>query len=417
MAELFEATSERLTYKAYSSAVIDPSTAAVSASDPATSGGQILRHVSHSFSLAKDLYTEDEVRTDKQRPMEKHGTRRVQATINGLLSTLTQADLFEAAMGGDWSVSAVTANQSDMTSVSADNSTSKFTFAGGDPVTKGFRVGDILRFTNLSDSDNNSKNFVILAFGGSSNRQVTVYPAPDTMTADSAFSVTTVGRSLYMPASAHVKRKFAFEVYNSDGDIARLFTEGRIAGFEVQAAPNQNARVNFNGLWRDREVYDASSAPFFTSPTAETTTEVISSMDGLLRMNGQTVAIVTGLNFSFNRAPSAPAQIHSQGLTAGILLANAVVTGDFTVFLQDRTFLDAFDDATEFELLAYFPDSQAAAAGAVVFYLPRIKINSNTETTVDGAKALQCGFTAARYFGAAPGVVSSVMRIVDTAVT
>lgn len=417
MAELFEATSERLSYKLYSSAVIDPSTAAVSASDPATSGGQILRHVSHSFSLAKDMYTEDEVRTDKQRPMEKHGTRRVQASINGLLSTLTQSDLFEAALGGDWSGSAITSDQATLTSAAADNATSKFTFAGGDPVAAGFRVGDIVRFGGLSDTDNNSRNFVALAFGGTSNREMTVYPAPDSMSADTSFTITTVGRSLFMPASAHVKRKLAFEVYNSDGDIARLFTEGRIAGFELQAAPNQNARVNFNGLWRDREVYDGGNAPFFASPTAETTTEVISSMDGLLRMNGQTAAIVTGLNITFNRAPTAPAQIHSAGLTAGILLANAVVTGDFTVFLQDRTFLDAFDDATEFELLAYFPDSQANTAGAVVFYLPRIKINSNTETTVDGAKALQCGFTAARYFGSAPGVVSSVMRIVDTAVT
>lgn len=417
MADLFEATSERLVYKAYSSAAIDPSVEAVPATDPAATGGQILRHVSHNLSLTKETYAGDEVRTDKQRPMEKHGTRRVPGTINGLLSPLTYKDLFAAVLGGTWSSSAIAKSNTELTSAAADNATSKFTFGGGDPVSEGFRVGDIIRFANLSDVDNNGKNYLILAFGGASNRDVTVYPAPDTMTADTAFTVTSVGRSLFMPSAAHVKRKFAIEVYNSDGDIARLFTEGRFSGFDFSLAPNNDAQINFSGMWRNRVVYDGASAPFFASPTAETATEIISSMDGLLRMKGVTVGVVTGLQVGFNRAPSAPAQLQTAGLTPGVLLANAVITGSFTLFLQDRTFLDAFNDATEFELLSYLPVSNAIAADAMSLYLPRIKINANNESTVDGAKVIQCGFTAARYLGSAAGVESTGIRFTDTAVS
>lgn len=417
MADLFEQTSERLVYKAYASAVIDPTVEAVPASDPAATGGQILRHVSHNLSLTKDAYAADEIRTDKQRPMEKHGTRRVPGTINGLLSPLTYADLLEAVLGGTWSAAAISASQSDFTSVAADNTTAKFTFSGGDPVTKGFRVGDIVRFANLSDADNNAKNFTILGFGGSNNREMTVYPAPDTMTADSAFTLASVGRSLYMPASAHVKRKFAVEVYNSDGDISRLFTEGRFSGFDFSIAPNQDAQINFSGLWRNRVVASGGSAPFFSSPTAETASDIISSMDGLLRMNGVTVGLATGLSFNFNRAPTGPAQINKAGLIPGILLANAIISGEFTVFLQDATFLDAFDAGTEFEILAYLPVSQGIAAEAVSIYLPRVKINSNAETTIDGAKAVQCGFTAARYLGSGAGIESTGIRITDTLVS
>lgn len=417
MADLFEATSERLVYKAYTSPVIDPTVEPAPGTDPAATGGQILRHVSHNLSLTKDTYAGDEVRTDLQRPMEKHGTRRSPGTLNGLLSPLTQSDLFEAVMGGDWSAAAVAVDESDMTSVSADNATAKFTFAASDPVTEGFRVGDIVRFTGLSDADNNGKNFVILGFGGTSNREMTVFPAPADMTANSEFDVTTVGRSLFMPASSHVKRKFAVEVYNSDGDIARLFTEGRFSGFDLSIAPNQDAQINFSGMWRNRVVYDSNDAPFFTAPTAQTSTDIISSMDGLLRMNGATVGVVTGMSLNFNRAPSAPAQLHQDGLVPGVLLANAVLSGEFTVFLQDRTFLDAFDQATEFELLAYLPVSNADAADAMTLFLPRIKINSNNEATIDGAKAIQCGFTAARYLGSGAGIESTGIRICDTAVS
>ena len=417
MGELLEATEERLVFKAYASAAIDSQTEPALASDPAASGGQILRHVDHSFSLAKEAYGGDEVRTDKMKPMQKHGTRRVTASINGLLSGATYADLFEACTGGTWSASAVALNESDMTSVAADESDSTFTFGGGDPVSEGLRVGDLVAFTSLSETANNGVNFLVLGFSGASNRVMEVYPAPVDMTADSAFSLTTVGRSLYMPTSGHTKRKFAVEIYNSDGDISRVFTEGRFAGFGLTLAPNDDARVSFSGMWRNRVTLETSAAPFFTSPTAETTSDIISSMDGLLRMNGETVGGVTGLSINFNRAPTMPAQINRDGLAAGVLQANAVITGEFTVFLDSVTWLQAFDNGTEFEIVAMLAVSNDPAAAAITVHLPRVKINSNTETTIDGAKALQCGFEAARYLGTAPGVQATNIRITDTLVS
>lgn len=421
MTDLLESTSERLVYKAYSAATIDPRTEPLPATDPATSGGQILRHVDHNFSLGKDAYTADEKRTDKQQPMEKHGTRRVPFTINGLLSCGTQKDLFQAVLGGTWTSSLVTADNTDFTSVAADSAASTFTFAGGNPVTKGYKVGDIWNFAGLSESADNATNYVVLGFGGTSNRTVTVYPPPTTMSADLSFTMTNVGNSLSMPSSSHVKRKYAFEVNNADGDISRLFTECRLSGFDFSIAPNQDARIAFSGLGRNRKVYDSANAPFFTAPTVETTSDVISSMDALLYLNGTIVGVASGLSIKFNRAPSGPAQLNKQGLTAGILLANAVITGDFTLFVYDRTFYDLFDDptslaATEFGLISYLPTTADIAAPAMVFFLPRVKINSNTEQVIEGAKALQCAYAAARYFGSAAGVDSTSIRIVDTAV-
>lgn len=424
MADLLESTSERVVYKVYASAVIDPTVEAVPASDPAVTGGQILRHVSHGFSLTKDAYTPNETRTDKQTPMEKHGTRRVPGSINGLLSCLTYKDPLQAILGGTWTSSLITADNTDFTSATFDAAALTVVFAAGDPVAKGFRVGQMVQFSGDSDADNNGKTFMLTSFGGTSNRTVGLFPAPDTATADTSFSMTTVGNSLMIPSSAHVKRKIAVEVYNSDGDITRLFTEGRFSGFDFSIAPNQNAQINFSGLWRNRKVLSGASAPFFTAPTAETTTDVISSMDGLLMLNGSIVGVATGLSIKFNRPPTAPAQLHRQGLSPGILLANAVCTGDFTVFLQDTTFMDLFDDpttlqATEFGLLAYLPTSSGIAPDAMTFSLPRIKINSNGETTIDGAKAIQCGYAAAKYRGttATTGIEQTTIQIADTAVS
>jgi hypothetical protein len=56
-------------------------------------------------------------------------------------------------------------------------------------------------------------------------------------------------------------------------------------------------------------------------------------------------------------------------------------------------------------------------APSLALFLPRLKITSLVEQTVDGAKQMECGFTAARYFGSAPGVESTSLQIVDTQVT
>ena len=152
------------------------------------------------------------MRTYRQIGDFRHGVKRVTGSLNGELSPGTYWDFVEAALRGT-GTAAVAKSEAELTSVAADNATSKFTFGGGDPVTEGYRVGMVIRFTNLSEALNNSKNFLITGFGATSNREVTVYPAPTTMGADTAFNVTSVGKRVFTPASGHVSRKFAIEHY------------------------------------------------------------------------------------------------------------------------------------------------------------------------------------------------------------
>lgn len=418
MPVIAENVSERLVIKAHSTGTYDPVTEPVPASDPAATGGQIVRYVDHNLSLVRQNYSPSEMRADQQQPIDKLGTKSVPATINALLSCASHKIMMEAVLRGTWSVAAVTIDYSDVTSVAASASGSSFTFAAGDPVALGLRVGMVKRYSDLSEADNNGVNYTILGFSGSNNRVVEVYPAPADMSADTAFSLTTVGRSLYAPATAPVRRKFAIETYNSDSDLAKLYTEIAFGGMTLNAAPNQDVRLGFTGMGRNRTIYSDSDAPFFGSPTAAPSTDVISSMDGLLRLNGTTIGYMTGLDLSFAAQLSAPAQLNKEGLAAGVTRnGNAVIGGSFTLFEIDDTFHNLYDGATEFSVLAYMPASNAAAAAAVTVFLPRIKITNQTVITVDGAKALQCTFSAGVYAGAEPGVTATSLFIHDTEVS
>ncbi len=415
---LAEGVSARIAYKAHSTGVITPGSEPVLASDPADTGGQILRRVSSTLALAKDTYQSAEIRGDRQIADFRHGVKRVQGNVAGELSPLTYADFFQAVSRGTWAA-AVAKSNTDLTSVAADNSTSKFTFGGGNPVTEGYRVGMILRFTNLSEAANNSTNYVILSFGGASNREVTVYPAPTTMGADSAFNVTSVGKSLIVPSSGFVSRKFLFEVWNQDTDDARLFSECRCGGFNMQLPATGMSTIEFSFMGRNQSIVSDGSAPFFGSPTAETTTGLLAAVNGLVRIGGSTVAVVTGMNIQMDLSASADPVVGSN-LVPEIFLGRANITGQMTAFFEDPTLINAFINETEVQVLAYLTASNAIAPQAMTILLPRVKLGgADLQTQGEGGQGITLPFQALKYETAVAtaGIENTTIQLCDTEVS
>jgi hypothetical protein len=415
---LAENISERLTYKAYASGAITAGSEPDPSSAPGASGGQVLRYIDHTLSLVKDTYASTEKRIDRQMADMRHGTRRVQGQVNGELSPLTYSDLFEGAFRGTWAgVSALDA--SDLTSISADNVTSKFTAAAGNPVTLGLRVGMVIRFSGLADADNNSKNFLILAFGGTQNREMTVYPAPDTMSPDTSFTLTPAGQSLIIPSSAHESRLFAFESYKQDVDIATLYKQCRIGGFDLNLPPSGLSRTTFDVLGRNFETFATGSSPFFTAPAAQTTTGLCAAVDGVLRVNGSNIGVVTGLQMKLDLSPAGP-QVLGTDLVPEIFLGKANLTGQFSAFFEDATLIEAFNDETEIQLLSLLETSSAANSPAISIFLPRIKLGSANESDDgSGGKIVQYNFQALKYQGttASTGIEATTIQMVDTEVS
>ncbi len=410
-----EGVSAQLAYKAYASGVITANALAVSASDLGAASAQVLRRVSSSLKLAKDTYQSAEIRSDRQIADFRHGVRRVTGSISGEFSPGTYMDFFEAACRGT-RAAAITASEADFTSVAADNATSKFTFASGNPVTKGLRVGMVMRFTGMSDVDNNSKNFLILSFSGTQNLDVTVYPAPDTMSADTAFNLTTVGKTIMVPSTGFVSRKFGFEHYFSDLDIAHLFAECRIGGFNMQLPPTGMSTVEFSVMGRNMERYTGGSAPFFTSPTAAGTTGLLASVNGLLQVGGSTVGVVTGLNVQMDLSPSSDPVV-GQNFVPEIFLGRANVTGQVTAMLQDDVLVGDFINETEVSILAYLTTSSDAASPAVTMLLPRIKFGDGTPSIQgEGSQSLTLPFQALKSTAveASTGIPSTTFQLYDT---
>jgi hypothetical protein len=410
---LGEGVATTVTYKAYSTGAITSNTQPTSSSDPGASSAQVLRRVSCSLNLAKDTYEANEITDHRQVVDFRHGVKRVSGSINGELSPGTYFPFLEAWCRGT-KVSALALSESELTSAVMDNATSKITFGGGNPHTLGIRRGMVMQFTNMSVAANNSVNFLVLSLGGSNNREVTVYPAPTDNSIDTAFNVVTIGKSVDVPASSHVSRKFGVEVRHSDLDLHRFFTECRVSGINLRLPATGMATIEAIMTGRDMETGSGGSSPFFTSPTAATSTGIVAAVNGLIRIGGSNIGVITGADINCSMNVDAPAVV-GQDYVADIILGKLRVSGSFNAFLESLTLIDAFKNESEIEALMWLKTGTSSTADFISVYLPRLKFG-DAQVGVEGEAGvpITIPWTALKYATAATGIPASTIQFVDS---
>jgi hypothetical protein len=410
---LAEGTQGRVVYKAYATGLMDSNSQPVSTVDPTATGGQVLRRTSVSLNLEKDTYQSAEIVLHRQITDFRHGPKRINGSINGELSCGTYWDFLEAVCRGT-EVASLALTNTELGAVTSDATTSKFTVTI-DPVAAGLRVGHVLRFTNLATTANNSTNFVITGFAGVNNVDISVYPAPTTGASDATYNVVQTGKTVSVPSTGHVSRKFAIETYYTDADIYRLFTECRVGGFNMTLPATGMATVEMPFMGRGMETGSAGSAPFFTAPTEPTTTGVNAAVNGLIRVQGDNLGVVTGATINFALNPTGDPVV-GQNFVPEIFLGRANVTGQLTAMLEDFTLIDFFVNETEVEVLLLLTSGSTATADAFSIYMPRVKFGGAT-VAMDGeaAQIITMPFQALKLGTTTLGKPATTIQFSDTA--
>lgn len=410
---LAEGVAQTISYKAYASGTITANALATSSSDLGASGAKYLRRVSSSLNFQKATYESNEIRTDRQRADFRHGPGHVQGSLTGELSPGSYFDFIEA-VHRDTKTTALTLTESDLTSVAASASGSTFTFASGDPVALGVHVGMVGRFTGMSTAANNSVNFLVTAISGSNNRVLTVTPAPTDQSADTAFTLTFPGCTTIVPLTGHVSRKFGIEHNASDLDYSRLFTECRASSYRFSAPATGLITCEFGFMGRYMETYPSTTAPFFTSPTAASTTGLVASVNGSLLVAGSSVGVVTGVDMAMDLSPSL-AEVMGQNFPAEIFLGRAAVSGTVTAFFDGSDLISNFINEDEIALQVLLTTTSADNSPFISLFLPRIKFGgADLNLQGEGGQTLSLPFTALLADGTVTGVKQSTALIHDS---
>jgi hypothetical protein len=344
------------------------STFGVASSD----AGRLLRRASSTIAPSKDSFTSNEVRSDQQVSDVRHGTRRAQGVLTGDLSLESYDDFFAAVMRSSW-VAGVTASQATLLSVTASNSAGTFTFGGGSLLTAGFKVGDVFRFTLGVPAANLNRNFRITSLTGT---VMGVFPKPTDMASQSSFTLGVRGRKLLMGTAMP---SFTIEQNMPDLDITELFTGMRVGELALSLTPAGVATANFSFQGRDFEVRNLAQAPFFTSPVAETTTGVLSGVQGNVSFNGAVSSVVTQLDLSVNLNLSSQPVVGSQ-VVPDIFYGRSVVTGNISAFIEDISLLNAFINESEIDIVAQLDAAGADPKDFLTINMQRVKLTGLNKT-------------------------------------
>jgi hypothetical protein len=145
-------------------------------------GASVLRIAGgNGIKLAKSAIASNEVRNDGMSTRGRHGTQAVTAAYNAEVSLGSHDPIIEAVMRGAWDSTVFAKTQADFTSLTT--ALDGINFTSGNPITMGFRVGDVFRATWLPDAANNNRNLRIAALSSTkitTAEQLTANAAPDT---------------------------------------------------------------------------------------------------------------------------------------------------------------------------------------------------------------------------------------------
>lgn len=333
----------------------------------ATNVGKQMRRVTATVDLAKDTMQSAEIRTDYQLVDFRHGTRRTEGALNGEISCGTYEDLIAAALRASaWTAGSTTGA---VIVIAADNA-GTYTRSTGSFVSDGFKVGDLVTVSGFTDAGNNGTRRITALTATVMTVAIGDTPMTDEAEGDSV-TILVAGKKCMVPSTGHADTSFTIESYYEMGstDIYELATGNKVSSVNITIQPNQMSQITFNFMGGDMS---SDSSAHFVSPTAQTTTGVMSGAQAVLLVNGVENTTVTGLTVNLEGGMENMPVIGSDK-NAGIAVGRVIVTGTLSAYLTDATLWNAFSDESELGLLISMTDTDGDSFS---LHVPRIKLST-----------------------------------------
>lgn len=340
----------------------------------AGSGGTVLRTAGGAgIKLTKAATESNEVRNDGMRSRGRHGTQKTTSDYAAELSLGSHDQIIEAIMRGTWDAVTLTATEADMTSVTTGAHT--IVAAAGSWITKGFRVGDVVRAAGLLDAANNARNLRITAL------TALTMTVAETLTvnasADTSFTITRPGKRLINPTTL-LKRYFTLDEYESDIDQSTILTDFVWSTLKISMSPNGLIMADPGGIGTGKiEALATGVSPLLTSPTASTGAPM-SVVDATIRYNGVDLVELTSFDLSLDIGASAPDVFGSGGIkyAPDVFSGQLGVSMNLGLLRKDLSALSDFIAETPLSLHVLAVDNETEPKDFVSIVVPNFTLGS-----------------------------------------
>ncbi len=352
---------------------------------PNVTSGQILRRKSSIFKADRDMFESDEIVSHHQSTGASYGLKKADGKLEGLLSAKTYQMPFEGILEADAVTIAPYAAGIDVTAAA---SSPQFVDASAGFLTAGLKVGMVGRWTGFAGGGataNNDRNFLITALTASN--MTGVFLDGTAVVADAAgdtVTFTTTGQVVTPPLTGHLNNYYTFEEWYADITKSELFADCKVASISVGLPATGNATISFDVIGRSRTL--ASGAKAIATHVAETTTAVMTAINGFIYVNGTVAGNMTGAQIEISNGAASVGAVVGSNSTPDVSTGRIKVSGSFSGLFDATTFQAFYDAETNISLVLVLTADQTATSNFMSFALGRIKITGDAPD--DGEKSI-----------------------------
>lgn len=380
----------------------------------AGAGGQVVRRTSSVFQAPPDTFESNEIVSHQQSTGVGLGVVKPAGKIDGLLSPGTYATLLGSLLRKDMAAGVSAAGAS--ITIAGSGQTYTLTRAAGSYLTDGFKVGDVVRLTaGTFNAANTQKNLLIVTLAALVATVRVINGS--TMVAEGPVTGATVavtGKKSLVPLSAHTNDYYTFEEWYPDLGRSEAYADQQVGQAALNLPATGNATISLDTVGRTRTL---GAAQVLTTPTAETVTDILTAVNGVVLVNGAPVANVTGAQVTINGNAAHSDAVVGSNVVDDIQRGRLAVSGSFTAKFDSVTLQTIFDSRSTTSLVLAVTEDATANADFVVINLPMIKLTGDTPD--DGEKAVirTYPFTAQINGAGGPAVASdqTIIAIQDSA--
>jgi hypothetical protein len=347
-------------------------------------GGQELRRVTSVAKEDRQTYENNEIVSHQQSTGVNLGTASTAWDFDGLLSPGTYSTLLAAIVRKIFTATAAIAGAS--ITVAGAGPTYTITRAAGSYLTDGVKIGDVARLTAGGFAAGNLNNNLLIvgltalvATVITANTSVLVAEGP---IASATFTV--VGKKALAPLTGHTDTLFTVEEWYADISASELFPDVRIGKADIGIPASGNATIKLASMGLG--VRTPSNTRVLTTPTAATTTPVLTGVRGALVQGGSQIATITGVTITLDAAMTAEGPVLGSNFSPDMSRGRLKVTGQFTGLFDSTTLSLLYHNETLTSLVALMTADTTNNSDFVAFNISAIKLTSDAPD--DGEKAI-----------------------------
>lgn len=381
----------------------------------AGAGGQVLRRKTSIGKKSRATYTNDEIVQHQQSTGVNLGTASTAWDFDGLLSPGTYATPLASLLRKVFAAG-VSAAGVGLTIAGAGPYT--VTRATGSYLTDGFKIGDVVRITagTYTNAVNRDNNIVVTGLTATILTGVTLNGS--TLIAEgpiAASTIAVIGKKSLAPLTGHTDTLFTVEEWYNDISRSELFPDLRIGQADIGLPASGNATIKLasQGLG----VRTRGNVQVLTTPTAATTTPVLTAVRGVVLANGVAQQGITSISLSVKGNLNPVGPVVGSNFNPDMSRGRIEVTGSLTALFDSATLGLLYDAETVTSMVATMAADTTNNADFVAINLSAIKLTGDDPD--DGEKAVMRTYPFTAQINAVGGAVlandQTILSIQDSA--